>query len=396
MKVGIINLITKTANPGGDMVSLFGGGNLTPQTEDDLNIVELGKRMVSDGHEVTIFVSDAYLPQHRAALPDGLKIEYLPTIARFPFSPAYAPFTPSLRRKVQEMEFDVLQAGEVFQTGTVMGWLACGGIKAFFVWQELDIIMRGVAGRMQRTFYSTLGKRISERSAAVIPRSISASNHLKEFGLGKRIEEVVHSGVDTEVFKPLSKEGCRAELELSEYDHVLLSVGRVHPSKGFDVAIEAIAPITERMNACLVIKGQGPQLEELRQLARRLGVEDRVRFVTSYLGRPDMVRLYNSADALLVSSRNDLFPFTAIEAISCGIPVLTSFKRGLRTDIVDRGAGLLLPESPEAMAEGISEALIDKGRLSDMGRQGRELALREFEFKVMADRFIQIYRRHGG
>ncbi len=394
MKIGLINLITKTANPREDMVSLFGSGNLTPPTDADLNIVEFGKRMVARGHEVTIFVADAYLPQRRAPLPDGLRIEYLGTRARFPFAPAFAPFTPSLRQKVGEMDLDVLQAGEIFQTGTVLGWLASGGVKSFFVWQELDILMRGVAGRMQRTFYSTLGKTITKRCAAVIPRSTSASNHLAEFGLGERTEEVVHSGVDTNAFKPSSKEGCRAKLSLSEYDSVLLSVGRVHPNKGFDIAIEAMAPIAERLNACLVIKGKGPQLEELRLLARKLGIEERIRFITEYLGRSEMVDLYNSADALLVSSRVDLFPFTAIEAISCGVPVLTSFERGLRTDIVEKGAGMLLPGSPDEMGAAISEALADKDGLSFLGRKGRGLALEEFDFEAMTDRFLRIYRRH--
>ena len=393
MKIGIVNLITKTANLGGGMASLLNSGNLSPLTDDDLNIVELSKKMVARGHEVTIFVSDAYLPQRRAPLPHALKIEYLGTMAKFPFPPAFAPFTPSLRREIQKMDLDVLQVGEIFQTGTVLGWLASGGLIPFFVWQELDIIMRGAVGRMQRTFYSTVGKRISEKSAAVIPRSISALNHLADFGLGKRTDGIIHSGVDTGIFKPLSKERCRQELALSEYDSVLLSVGRVHPNKGFDLAIEAIAPVAEQLNACLVIKGQGPQLEELREQARRLGVEKRIRFVTDYIERSQMVQLYNSADALLVSSRNDLFPFTAIEAISCGIPVLTSFKRGLRTDIVEKGAGLLLPESPWAMTEGISEALADKDRLSSLGKRGRNLALEDFEFDVMAERFLRLYRR---
>ncbi|MDD1743662.1 MAG: glycosyltransferase family 4 protein, partial [Methanomassiliicoccales archaeon] len=360
------------------------------------NIVELGKRMVSEGNEVTIFVSDCYLPQHRASLPDGLIIEYLATRTKFLFPPAYAPFTPSLRRRLNESKFDVIQAEEIFQTGTTLGWLASGGNTPFFVWQELDIIMRGAAGRMQRMFYSTLGRRMAERSAAIIPRSQSASNHLKEFGLGERTEQVVHSGVDTEVFKPVQREVCRSVLALSQYDNVILGVGRLHPSKGFDTAIEAFAPIAKSTNACLVIKGQGPQLDELRRLAVQLGVEERVRFIDKYLERVAMVQLYNSADALLVSSRNDLFPFSAIEAISCGLPVLTSFKRGLRTDIVDQGAGLLLPEAASEMTAGISEAFSDRGRLANMGRRGRELALEEFDFKVMAERLLSIYRRQGG
>jgi len=350
--------------------------------------------MVARKHEVTIFVSDAYLPKHRALLPDGLRVEYLSTRARFPFSPAFAPFTPSLRRKVQEMDLDVLQAEEIFQTGTLLGWLASGRGIPFFVWQELDIIMRGAAGRMQKVFYSTLGKRISETSAAVIPRSISAGNHLAEYDLGRRTEEVVHSGVDTAVFEPLSREACRAELGLSEYDNVLLSVGRVHPNKGFDRGIEAMAQISESLNACLVIKGQGPQLGELRLQAKKLGNrgQDNLPNGISRNVRDGQALQFRRCSAGQQPRRP--FPFTAIEAISCGVPVLTSFERGLKTDIVERGAGLLLQESPGMMAEGISESLADKDRLSSIGKKGRALAIEEFDFEVMAERFLRIYRRH--
>ena len=109
-----------------------------------------------------------------------------------------------------------------------------------------------------------------------------------------------------------------------------------------------------------------------------------------------MAALYNAADMLLVASRTDLFPFTAIESISCGVPIATSFARGLKSDIVDEGAGARLPPGPEEMAAELRSLLEDPVGLDRMGARAREVALRDFSFDVGAERLLDIYSRRDG
>jgi len=94
---------------------------------------------------------------------------------------------------------------------------------------------------------------------------------------------------------------------------------------------------------------------------------------------------------LAVSSRIDLFPFTAIEANSCGVPVATSFARGLKTDIVEKGGGFILPEDEPGMTGKLVELLSDKAQLRSVGASSRQLAETEFCFKVGAQRLVQIF-----
>lgn len=120
-----------------------------------------------------------------------------------------------------------------------------------------------------------------------------------------------------------------------------------------------------------------------------------MKFIAESFPHDSMPPLYNIADVLAITSRIDLFPFVAIEAISCGIPLATSFARGLKTDIVDKGGGVMLPQDHNAMGEALVCLLQDRSRLSVLARDGRELAAKEFDFEVCADRFLKIYEGTG-
>ena len=141
----------------------------------------------------------------------------------------------------------------------------------------------------------------------------------------------------------------------------------------------------------LVLKGTGPQEKALRSLVRDLDLGENVIIMTDRLDQGDMAKLYNCADLLTVASRTDLFPFTAIEAISCGVPVATSFARGLKSDIVDAGAGAMISPEPPRMASDLLCLLEDPVRLDLLGSKARELALKDFSYEVGADRLASIY-----
>ncbi|NLT37221.1 MAG: glycosyltransferase family 4 protein [Methanomassiliicoccus sp.] len=397
MRIGLVNLITKTADVQAD-ASVMRTAGLRPGTDQDLNVVETGRRLVRRGNEVTIFVADAYRPQSTGDL-GGVKMDYIPTRLPWMFPPSLAPLTPSLREEIHREHFDVVQSGEVFQPGTYLTWAATrDGGPDMFIWQELDIYMQGPMGWLQKQYYRTLGKAVTRGCRAVIPRSRSAARHLLEAGVPEeRIAPVVHSGVDTDVYRPLNKEDSRARFNVEEGQNVLLSIGRMHENKGMDLMVKAMSFLRVGDPDCLLIlKGTGPQEPALREMVRSSGLEDHVRIMTDRLEQADMAALYNAADMLLVASRTDLFPFTAIESISCGVPIATSFARGLKSDIVDEGAGAMLPPGPEEMAGELRSLLEDPVGLDRMGARAREVALRDFSFDVGAERLLDIYTRRDG
>jgi len=399
MKVGLVSLITKTADLPTAAVPPILASNLRPQTDCDLNVVELSRRVSQRGHQVTVFAADAFLPQTRCPPEEGMRVEYLRTVLPKVFPAAIFPFTPGLARSLREGGYDAVLTTELFQSGTILSWFSAKDLRTrMFVWQELDVLMRGPAGQVQSVYYRTLGRKVASDAVRIVPRSLSARQHLIGHGVpeGKISRETVHSGVDCDHFRPFPIERARERFGLEGHEDVLLCVARLHPNKGLDLVIRAMPRLLkQRPGAVLVIKGSGPQLEELRALVRSLGLEPRVRMISEMLPRDDMPLLFRAADVLVVTSRIDLFPFTAIESISSGVPVATSFGRGLRTDIVDKGAGMMLPEDLDRMSDELARLLSDKQALHAAGAKGRELALKEFDFRVAAERLERVFQGDG-
>jgi glycosyltransferase involved in cell wall biosynthesis len=144
----------------------------------------------------------------------------------------------------------------------------------------------------------------------------------------------------------------------------------------------------------LVIQGTGPEGERLRHQVVKLGIQDNVMLLERSMSHSDMPKLFGIADAQVICSRVDLFPFVAIEGISCGVPLATSFAGGMKTDIVDFGAGIMVRNDPEGMAEDLSALLDDERKLRALGVRGVDVARQNFDFKVCATRLEEIYRRH--
>jgi len=395
MKVALVSLITKTADLPKKALPPITTRKLGPSTDCDLNVVEMARRVARLGHEVTVFAADAFLPKERCPAEDGLRIEYLPTRLKRMFPPAVWPLTPALARHIKRDGYDAVMTTELFQPATLLGWWANKGLSSrLFIWQELDILMRGPAGRVQHYYYRGLGRKVSSEVSSIITRSISARRHLVAEGVSpnKISGKVVHSGVDCARFRPTDRQKARERFGLEGFEDVLLSVGRLHPNKGMDRLVRIMPELlTQRKNAVLVLKGTGPQETELRSLIADLALGENVRVMTEHMPLEDMPLLFNSADLMTITSRIDLFPFTAIEANSCGVPIATSFGRGLRTDIVEQGGGVMLPVDEKDIPQDLSALLADKDRLRQLGRRARQLAEEEFDFEAGARRLVEIF-----
>jgi len=129
---------------------------------------------------------------------------------------------------------------------------------------------------------------------------------------------------------------------------------------GNDTAIRALAQVRERYpDATLTIAGSGPEEEALRQLANALGLGDAVIF-TGRLDPAAMASLYRQVDIALNPSLVDNMPNSVLEALACGLPVVSTNVGGVPYIVRDRETALLVPpQSPEAMAAAILELIED-------------------------------------
>jgi glycosyltransferase involved in cell wall biosynthesis len=166
---------------------------------------------------------------------------------------------------------------------------------------------------------------------------------------------------------------------------VLLTVARLTEQKGVDVAVRALPLLPD--DTVLVVLSDGPERASLEQLARELGVEQRV----FLLGRvPDVSAWLRRATVLVHPARWEGFGLAVLEAMLAGLPVVATNVSSLPELVVDGETGLLVrPDDPSALAVGIARAL----EQPQLGAAGRERAHREFSVDRMARKTAALYER---
>jgi D-inositol-3-phosphate glycosyltransferase len=215
---------------------------------------------------------------------------------------------------------------------------------------------------------------------------------------------VVPCGVDSNLFTPRSKAEARAFLELSDDQRLILFVGRIERLKGIDTLIRAMGLVLQRhpewkSHVALSIIGGAPddspavrsaEMERLRALRSELGLTDLVAFLGAK-SQDTLPYYYSAAEMVVVPSHYESFGMVALEAMSCGTPVIASKVGGLSLIVQDGVTGYLVPEKDAPSLANQIELLLSKPNLGrDIGVQAAEWAHR-FRWPNIATRITEIY-----
>jgi len=172
-----------------------------------------------------------------------------------------------------------------------------------------------------------------------------------------------------------------ADLPVPAGCKIVLGLGRLHRNKGFDVLIAALTRLPESVHA--VIAGSGPEGEDLRTLAARAGLSQRVHF----LGwRQDVANLMAAADVFVCSSRSEVLGNMVLDAFSAQKPVVATMADGPMELIEPGKNGVLVPvDSAIALAAGIEGVLDMPVQADAMAKAGRAVfEARYSEIAVLA------------
>ncbi len=194
--------------------------------------------------------------------------------------------------------------------------------------------------------------------------------------------EVVPNGVDTREFTVGAEEAR---------EDVILYVGTLIKRKGVEYLLAAMPEVLESFpNYRLVVIGEGPEAEPLKQSARAMGLGERIGFVG--FRPPDQVRAWmQRARVLVLPSVEEGMGVVLLEALACGTPVIGSRVGGIQ-EVITPDVGVLVPPSDTpALAEAICDILCDEAAWSAVSRRARERAVRHYDWDIIADRFITLY-----
>lgn len=232
------------------------------------------------------------------------------------------------------------------------------------------------------------------RAADFVNACVRANAAMLEGLAGRpgRVHHIYH-GVDLERFAG----GARAPDPVP----LLLTVGRLAPAKGFDLAIRALAtlPAGEGPAPRLVLVGDGPERERLGALAQALGVAARVEFAGT-LDHDALLPLYRRAwlllapSRVLASGRRDGIPNVVVEAMAMGLPVVGTAATGIE-EIVETGVNgwVVPPDDPAALAAALGAALARPAALADLGAAARRRVAEAFDQRANFERLFALMNR---
>jgi len=208
----------------------------------------------------------------------------------------------------------------------------------------------------------------------------------------------IHNGIDTARFRPGSPEDAaaiRMELDIPPRAAVTLAAGRLVEWKRTDLLIRAAPDILKTApDTFFLIAGDGEMRAPWEQLARALGVSERIRF----LGwREHMEKLYRATDLFCVTSdigvgraSGEGFGLVAVEAMASAVPIL-AVDHELNREVVTKTCAEFCRPEPDAVASKAVQLLADSRRRAELGRSGRKRALQHFDIKRTVRQLSDLY-----
>ena len=213
--------------------------------------------------------------------------------------------------------------------------------------------------------------------------SETTRDDLIQRGLPPENLRVVHSGMDHDLYKP-------SAIPVGERPKRVVYLGRLKKYKCIQYPILALPRILETVPEAEVwIAGEGDYKDDLKRIARRLGVEDHVRF-PGYVDGEDKVRLLQESRVLTYTSPKEGWGLSVIEAGACATPVVASNSPGLRESVKDGENGFLVRHGDiERLGDRILTLLTDDNRAQEMADHGVRWAA-TFNWQASAQKTLNL------
>jgi glycogen(starch) synthase len=235
---------------------------------------------------------------------------------------------------------------------------------------------------------------MARRADAVIVCSYYMRGHVADiFDIDERRIVVIPNGIDPSELRPAADlQSLRAEFA-APHEKLVLFVGRLVYEKGFQLALDAMPGVVERVaNVRFLVAGSGTHEAELKQQAERLGLSAHGGFL-GWIGDDVLHSLYRIADLCVVPSIYEPFGLVALEAMASGCPCIVADTGGLREVVpVGERVGLRFNGGDaEHLGVMIERLLVDDALRERLVTEASEHVL-SFDWEDIAERTRGIYR----
>jgi D-inositol-3-phosphate glycosyltransferase len=391
-----VAMVSEHASPLATLGGVDAGGQ-------NVHVACLAGALADLGHSVTVYTRrDDHNAPRRVAMRDGVDVVHLPCGPAVPLPkddllPHVGQLAHALGREIRRERPDVVHAHF---------WMS--GIAAVGACRPLDLgtaVTFHALGSVKRRHQGVKDTSPPERLRleAAVARAVdlvlATSNEevfeLARMGVARQRAALVPCGVDTRLFSPDGpvepRRGAR---------HRIVVVSRLVERKGIGNVIAALVHVRD---AELVIAGGGdaaslrddPEVRRLELLAADCGVEDRVEF-RGRIDRASVPALLRSADVVVCAPWYEPFGLVALEAMACGVPVVTTAVGGLVDSVIHGVTGVHVPpRDVRALADAVDGLLADPARRRSLGNAGAVRAKARYDWHAIARETARAYAGIG-
>jgi N-acetyl-alpha-D-glucosaminyl L-malate synthase BshA len=221
----------------------------------------------------------------------------------------------------------------------------------------------------------------------------AVSRFLKEktitnYSIEKDIE-VIPNFVDTEIFKRIPEERCESKRHIAPHgEKILVHTSNFRPVKRVPDTIKIFNIVQKEIPSKLLLVGDGPDRYECERLVRELDLTEKVKF----LGKQDgLVEILSASDVFLIPSQSESFGLAALEAMACGLPVVSSSVGGLPELVKHNECGFIAEIGDvERMAKYTIDLLTNDKKYEKFSENARNRVLNNFD----KSKVVPLYEEH--
>lgn len=338
------------------------------------------------------------VPLDRPMNVDGVEVIYYPITHVPPKSFFYSPaLARACRQQISKFDIVVLQTMFTHTMGPAVA--ACKRAAVPYIVQTHGQLLPWSLQqkRIKKKVYQALvGRSHLERASALHCTDPVEARWIDRLGITTP-KIVIPNGVNAEYFSQLPSRGTiRRRFEIPEDASLLLFLGRLHPKKRPDIAVDVLGAARSLPGEThLVLAGpdETQMVPALHAQARRLGCADRLH-IAGLLQTDEVLSALADSDLLLMPSEpeSENFGMSALEAMAAGVPVLVSDGVPVGGWAESFGAGRMVPCTGNAFKKATIELLNDPMRLKEMGVNGQALVRQKFDIEIVARQMLAQYQ----
>jgi N-acetyl-alpha-D-glucosaminyl L-malate synthase BshA len=351
---------------------------------------ELGKSLAGLGHKVH-FITHG-LPARLNHFDENLYFHKV-SVGEYPLFQQFTPYSLSLAVKIREIavqyDLDVVHSHYAIPYATC-AFLAkemlktCDrDLKSITTLHGTDITLVG----LMPSLYEITRFSIAVSDGITAVSDFLRQETIQEFKIEKPIE-VIHNFVDCNEFRPARNETVRARYARPD-EKIMVHVSNFRKVKNIPTVIDVFSEVRRKLKAKLLLIGDGPELEAIERDVNDRGLAGDVVFLGD---RQFVADILPAGDVFMLPSEHESFGLSALEAMSSGVPPVTSNIGGLSEVITEGETGFLRdPHDVRGMSDVVLKLFQNEDYRRSIGLKARERAKRDFGKDKIVAEYLKLY-----